>query len=479
MPYLYKLPTSVSFRGKGLFGYSFGQMQQKDLEVLYIESKTGHDTFMILRGVTRTYYVLSGSGSFTIDGHQHSASPGDLIEVPPGVEYCYSGRMTMLAFCRTGRFHRRDKFTRWNQDVVGNEPPYPLEGGSWLQRLVRVRILGKSPTNAFLRLNNYVWDKLPASVLHSGALQSYGRFLHALVRIQNTRAQAHSTFFLRNRPELDLIQRLVRQKGPGDTVRVAVLACSTGAEVYSIAWAIRTARPDLKLVIHAVDVSNDAVEHAQRGVYPLNSKVNLNGLRDCMAAGHWRVGEPDSGLIDSEIFERLTPAEMAQFFDIRGDVAVIKDWLKEGIKWGAADVRATELRDRMGLHEIVVANNFLCHMERAEAERCLRNIGRLVDADGCLFVSGVDLEIRQKVARDLGWQPVDELLEEIHDGDSCLRGQWPFQYAGLEPLNRHKSDWKMRYAAAFQAGSSTTRSHHPQNGSTKVQEQVEPQSTPA
>jgi hypothetical protein len=54
MPYLYRLPASVSFRGKGLFGYSFGPMMQKDLEVLYVESETGHDTFMILKGVTRT-----------------------------------------------------------------------------------------------------------------------------------------------------------------------------------------------------------------------------------------------------------------------------------------------------------------------------------------------------------------------------------------------------------------------------------------
>lgn len=478
MPYLYKLPNSVSFRGKGLFGYSFGRMKQKDLEVLYVESETGHDTFMVLGGVTRTYYVLSGNGSFTIEGHEYSVSPGDLVEVPPGVEYCYSGRMSMLAFCRTGLFHRRDKFTRWNHEVVGEVPPFPLDGGSWVQRLVRVRIFGKSPTNAFLRLNHYLWDHVPPSLLSSGAIKRYGRFLHALVRIQDVRAQAHSTFFLRNRPELELIQRLVREKQHGDTIRVAVLACSTGAEVYSIAWAIRTARPDLKLVMHAVDVSNDAVEHAQRGVYPLNAKVNLKGLRDCMAAGHWRVGEPGSGLIDSEIFERMTPGEMAEFFDIRDDAAVIKDRLKEGIRWGTADVRAPELCDHLGRHDIVVANNFLCHMERAEAEQCLRNIGTLVDAPGVLFVSGIDLEVRQKVASDLGWRPVDDLLEQIHDGDTCLRGQWPFQYAGLEPLNKHRSDWKIRYAAAFQAGSSKNNGHNLPNEGATFQERTEPQSTP-
>jgi hypothetical protein len=55
MRHLYELPASRSL-GKGLFGYSFGAMLQKDLEVLFIESETGHDTVMICRGVVRTYY---------------------------------------------------------------------------------------------------------------------------------------------------------------------------------------------------------------------------------------------------------------------------------------------------------------------------------------------------------------------------------------------------------------------------------------
>ena len=38
--------------------------------------------------------------------------------------------------------------------------------------------------------------------------------------------------------------------------------------------------------------------------------------------------------------------------------------------------------------DIVIANNFLCHMEAADAERCLRNIARLVklQAVTCLFL---------------------------------------------------------------------------------------------
>jgi len=279
---------------------------------------------MILRGVTRIYYVLGGSGSFTIDGREYPVGVGALVEVPSGVEYSYSGRMTMVAFCKRRWFHRRDKFTRWNRDVVGDEAPRPLDGDSWLTRLVRLRVFGKSPTNAFLRFNRYLWTALPPSIICLRPLNWYGRFLHLVARIQDDRGQAFNTFFLRNRPELELIQRLVCRNNSGETVNVAVLGCSTGAEVYSIAWAIRTARPDLKLVIHAVDVSKETVEFARCGVYPLNARMVLKGVHDCMAAGRWRVGDPGSDLVDSEIFERMTALEKAAFFDLHENAAAIK-----------------------------------------------------------------------------------------------------------------------------------------------------------
>lgn len=449
MPYIYTLPKSVSFRGKGLFGYSFGSMKQKNVEVLYIESEKGHDTFMILRGVARIYYVLGGSGSFTIEGSEHQVSSGVLVEIPPGVEYSYSGRMTMLAFCRQSWPRRKDQFTRWNHDVVGGNPPMALGGDPWLTRVVRLRPFGKSPTNAFLWANRKIWKFLPSFLVRFRPIDRYGRFLHALTRMQGVRAQAFNTHFLRNRPELELMQRLVSGKKRGATLKVAVLGCSTGAEVYSVAWAIRTARPDLQLEMHGVDVSGEAVELARRGVYPLNAKMVLKGVRDCMAAGRWRVAQPGSGLVSSEIFDRLTSSERALFFDFRDDTATIKDWLRQGINWHVADVREPLILDSIGLQDIVVASNFLCHMENSEAEQCLRNIARLVDSQGHLFVSGIDLEVREKAALELGWEPVAELLEEIHDGDPCLRDIWPFDYAGLEPMNKKRKDWKVRYAAAF------------------------------
>jgi chemotaxis methyl-accepting protein methylase/mannose-6-phosphate isomerase-like protein (cupin superfamily) len=452
MPFVYRLPESFAFQGEGFFGYSFGPMKQKDLEVLYVESEKGHDTFMVCRGVERTYYVLAGTGSFIIDGCEYKVQPGELIEVPSKVEYSYSGRMTMLVFCRRRWFRRGDRWTRWNPDVVGADDPWPLDAGSWLTQLIRIRILGKSPTNAFLRLNRWVYSILPSGFASLRLVEWYGHLLHALARIQGARTQSYDTFFLRNRPELDLVRRLVGEGNVSDPVRVAVLGCSIGAEAYSIAWAIRTVRPDVKLVMRAVDISKDAVEYARRGVYCLKAEASDQEIQNRLARGLWRLSRPGSELVGAEIFERMAPAELNEFFDLDGDVASVKSWIKDGIDWQVSDVKGSDIMDAIGPQDLVVASNCLCHMEPSEAERCLRNIARLVSPGGYLLVSGIDLDLRTKVASDLGWLPLQEMLDEIHEGDPSVRNAWPFSYGGLEPLNKQRADWRTHYAAVFQIG---------------------------
>jgi chemotaxis methyl-accepting protein methylase len=241
---------------------------------------------------------------------------------------------------------------------------------------------------------------------------------------------ALGTFFLRNRPALELMGRLTRENAPGSTLRIAVLGCSIGADVYSILWALRQARPDLDIVVRAVDVSPRVLSIAERGIY----------------------GPEICELVHSSIFERLTEVELHEMFDWKGHEARVKPWLREGITWQAGDASDRELAETLGLQDLVVANNFLCHMAASPAETCLRVLAGLARPGGYVFVSGVDLDVRTKVALDLGWHPVSELLAEIHDGDPSVRQDWPMDWWGLEPLDRTRPDWQTRYASAFQIG---------------------------
>jgi SAM-dependent methyltransferase len=294
----------------------------------------------------------------------------------------------------------------------------------------RVTILRKCVGKPFLRVSEWVWRGLPESARELKPVSAYGSLLNALIRVRSDRTQYHGTFFFRNRPELELIGRIANRKPQGAELKLTVLACSNGAEVYSILWKIRTLRPDLKLTVNAIDISSEIVEIARNGVYSLS----------------------ENPLVHSEIFQRLTQSEIDEMFDREGDHVRIKPWIREGVNWAQGDANDPLLLERLGPQDIVVANKFLCHMTPPAAEVCLRNLSRLVATAGHLVVSGIDLDVRTKVAVDLGWTAVPDLLEEIHDGDPSIRQDWPWQYWGLEPIDRTRADYRIRYAAVFQLG---------------------------
>ena len=226
-------------------------------------------------------------------------------------------------------------------------------------------MFGRSPVGAWLRLNEWIWNRLPPSLTALGPFRSFGHLLHSLVRLQDRRMYL-GTFFLRNRPELELLRRLSGLGSGGRRVRIAVLGSSNGAEVYSIAWVLRSAQPDARLDMHAVDISPEAVEAARKGLY-----------------------EPGrSELVDEPIFERMTAKEMEEMFERVGDRLRIKPGIREGIVWHVADAADPRILETLGPQDIVVANRFLCHMGPLEAESCIRNVARLLVPGGYLFVSG-------------------------------------------------------------------------------------------
>ena len=239
------------------------------------------------------------------------------------------------------------------------------------------------------------------------------------------------------------MRRLVSQKPRSSTVNIAVLGCSKGAEVYSIVWTLRSACPDLKLSLRAVDVSEEILEFAARGIY---SRTDVDAALAENRDLAWNTHRDQN----ASMFTRMTDEEMAAMFEVRGSQAEVRSWLKEGIVWVCEDAGDPNIVERLGQQDIVVANRFLCHMTPAAAENCLLNIARLVKPGGHLFVSGIDLDVRTKVVRRMGWKPVTALIREIHHGDPSLTAGWPFNYWALEPFYDHRLDWRIRYASVFQ-----------------------------
>ncbi len=306
--------------------------------------------------------------------------------------------------------------------------------------------------NKYVRQSGRIWKHLPSSVRRSRVGNAWGRHLDRLVRIHADRRQYVATFFLRNRAELELVSSLAARKPHGARLNMTVLACSKGAEVYSMIWAIRTARPDLRLNIHAVDISQEIVDFATKGVYSLSGSDAVASADEDAARQKGDISFGTSRDQNASMFERVSREEMAAIFDSDGREARVKPWLREGITWMCGDAGDPALRAALGPQDIVVANRFLCHMQPSQAEACLRTVGLLVRPGGYLFVTGIDLDVRAKVALDSDWIPVTDLAREIHEGDTSILAGWPLEYWGLEPFDEHRADWRIRYASVFQIG---------------------------
>ncbi len=296
----------------------------------------------------------------------------------------------------------------------------------YLRRILRIiwNILTLSdigrqyPDRAF----EILWRSLPPDMLVLGPIRSYGRFVHRRRSKHQERIGSEYTRFFRNPSQLEVLRHIVIQKETGPALRLCVLGCSNGAEIYSALWTIRSARPDLHVIPFGLDISASAIETARKGLYLFGSK-ELEGLSD---------------------------ETIALAFDKGDGFLKILEWIREGVSWMVEDARNPGLLDILGPQDIVFANNFLCHMPESEAEDCVRNIFKLVVPGGYLFLWGVDLDIKTKAVKEIGLIPVTFRLEEVYKADKRALEVWPLKYWGLEPLDKSLPDWETRYATVFQ-----------------------------
>ncbi|MEQ1928902.1 MAG: CheR family methyltransferase [Parvularculaceae bacterium] len=246
--------------------------------------------------------------------------------------------------------------------------------------------------------------------------------LHKLARLRQERVQSNWTCFLRNRAEIAYIAELGRAVRDGGRLSVAIFGCSTGAEAFSTSYALRDSFGRIQIEIHASDVSVESIETA-------------------------RIARFDPAGRETE---GLSTEEMEALFEKAPDGAlVVRTRWQAPVEFAVVDATAPGLAERAGVHDLVLANKFLCHMPADRARQCLRNLVSTLRPGGVLIASGVELEVRTAVARELGLLPDTAAIEPLHEGDVTLRRGWPFEYWGLEPLDRGRRDYALRYAAAL------------------------------
>ena len=158
--------------------YDYGPLLHEGLEILYVQVRQGHDTFLISEKVTRLYYVAAGRGHFIIASKRYEVCEKMVVEVPPKIEYSYSGNMELVIFSTPRWFRGNDRFTGPNPDV--HEELATRSAVRFAVWMANMEIMGKSPVRAFVWFNRLVWKALPAGVRGVRPLNSYVEFLSKL-----------------------------------------------------------------------------------------------------------------------------------------------------------------------------------------------------------------------------------------------------------------------------------------------------------
>ncbi len=278
-----------------------------------------------------------------------------------------------------------------------------------------------------------VWEALPPAVVETRPFRRCGALIHKHYARHRDRQQTHFTRFLRNRPQLEVLASLLSRKTGSGALKIASIGCSTGAELYSALWILRTALPGVRITGLGVDIAPDAVEVARAGRYTRDAPA--------LRAHPDYVGEPE--------VKDLAPALLNELFAEQDGLLVVHDWIQEGASWVAGDIRNDAVVESLGTHDVVIANNFLGPMEDSEAETCLRNLVSLVKPGRYLIVEGVDLDLKCRVLGSIGLEPVAADLENVYFADYWKRG-WPWIRWGHEPIDRSRRDWLMRYSTIFE-----------------------------
>jgi mannose-6-phosphate isomerase-like protein (cupin superfamily) len=141
MSYVLAASSSPSFTLSGMAGYEFQPLKDEDFAVHLLDVQRGHDTFMISKALTRIYYIIEGAGAFTIDNQKYDVLPGLIVEVPPGVEYSYSGSMKILLVSHPRWFEGNERMTRNNPDVVSEAGVVRMAGNRLRRYLRRIKKL--------------------------------------------------------------------------------------------------------------------------------------------------------------------------------------------------------------------------------------------------------------------------------------------------------------------------------------------------
>ena len=93
------LAETEDFEREGFSGHVYIPSKANvGFNALAVDVHGSHPLKRMGDGTTRAYFVIDGTGNFTLNGTTTSMQKGDLFVIPPGQEYEYNGEMHLFEF---------------------------------------------------------------------------------------------------------------------------------------------------------------------------------------------------------------------------------------------------------------------------------------------------------------------------------------------------------------------------------------------
>jgi chemotaxis protein methyltransferase CheR len=205
-------------------------------------------------------------------------------------------------------------------------------------------------------------------------------------------------------------------------IEVAVFACCSGEEVYTLAHVLAARAPGLPIRIRGYDIVPEVIEQAKLGKYKREQ-------------------------VYSSPF--VTDAFVNELFDVDQDNCTVKAQFASVASFEVGDITDERYMNELPRSDFVFAQNVLFHLPRPVAKRAFKNLVAVLRPGGALFINGMDTDMRVKLTKKYGLEPITERIAEIHEDARVDRGaNWASSYWGREPLKMSRN-WVRKYCTIY------------------------------
>jgi chemotaxis methyl-accepting protein methylase len=285
----------------------------------------------------------------------------------------------------------------------------------------------RPPKSAAQKLLGPVWPFLDI------LLYPYTRTCFRKLLDEKKRKQNYTyTCFYRLPAQLEaLTSRIIPWLTGGDPAQeliINVFACSTGAEVYTLASEITRVHPHIPFTIYASDLHDETVARGKAATY-----------------------SPAEAFCNPDIPDTF----ITRTFDLVDSQLVVKPEIRAKVEFTRADLLDPALAKHFVPADIVLAQNVFFHLDLSDAATAFTNVLKTAKPRSALLIDGMQLDLKEQLTVEAGLAPLDFKFREIYsESRKHGRKRWWQGYCGLEPILPWQRNPPRRYGTVFLRGAS-------------------------